>query len=361
MKQISENPFRKLAIQLIPGLLPLFIFILADEIWGTKIGLVVALALGIIEFIVVWIKQKKIDTFILADTGLLLILGGVSLISANDLFFKLKPALMQVIFLIIIGIAAFGNPAFLVKLTGRYLRGMNQINAEGEKMMQKMLKRMVVLISLHTLLVIYAAFHLSKEAWAFISGGLFYIIIGVYFISEVVTRRLKNRSALKEEWFPLVDIKGNVIGKASRSFCHSGPGHLHPVVHLHIVNSNGELLIQKRSSTKDLLPNKWDTAVGGHVAVDENIEEGLYREVREEIGITDFKPIFLKQYVWETQRESELVFSFFCIHNGPFSADPGELDDLQFWTKKKVESAIGTGIFTPIFENEYPMIRKLLK
>jgi len=359
--QTSENPFRKLAIQLIPGLLPLFIFILADEIWGTKIGLVVALALGVIEFIVVWIKQKRIDNFILADTGLLLLLGGVSLISANDLFFKLKPALMQVIFLVIIGIAAFGNPAFLLKLTGRYLGGMNQINAEGEKMMQKMLKRMVVLVSLHTLLVIYSAFYLSKEAWAFISGGLFYIIIGVYFISEVVTRRLKNKAALNEEWFPLVDVNGNVIGKASRSFCHSGPGHLHPVVHLHIVNSNGELLIQKRASTKDLLPNKWDTTVGGHVGLDENIEQGLTREVEEEIGLTDFKPVFLKQYVWETQRESELVFSFFCIHNGPFKADPIELDDLQFWTRKKIESALGTGVFTPVFENEYPMLRKLLK
>lgn len=359
--QTSENPFRKIAIQLIPGLLPLFIFILADEIWGTKIGLVVALILGVIEFVAVWVKQKKIDKFILADTGLLLLLGGVSLVSANDLFFKLKPALMQAIFLVIMGIAAFGNPAFLVKLTGRYLGGMNQINAEGEKMMQKMLKRMVVLIALHTLLVVYSAFYMSKESWAFISGGLFYIIIGVYFISEVVSKRLKKRSTVKEEWLPLVDPTGNVIGKATRSFCHSGPGHLHPVIHLHIVNSKGELLIQKRSSTKDLLPNKWDTAVGGHVALNENIEEGLFREVREEIGLTDFKPVFLKQYLWETQRESELVFSFYCINNGPFKADPEELDDLQFWTKKKIESSIGTGIFTPVFENEYPWLRKLLK
>jgi isopentenyldiphosphate isomerase/intracellular septation protein A len=359
--QTSENPFRKIAIQLIPGLLPLFIFILADEIWGTKIGLIVALALGVIEFVAVWVKQKRIDNFILADTGLLLILGGVSLISANDLFFKLKPALMQAIFLIIIGIAAFGNPAFLVKLTGRYLGGMNQMNAEGEKMMQKMLKRMVVLVSLHTLLVVYSAFYLSKEAWAFISGGLFYIIIVVYFITEVVSRKLKNRFASKEEWFPLVDTEGKVIGKAPRSFCHSGPGHLHPVVHLHVINNKRELLIQKRAATKDLLPNKWDTAVGGHISINENAEDGLFREAKEEIGITGFEPVFLKQYIWETARESELVFSFFCINDGPFKADPVELDDLQFWTKKKIESSIGKDIFTPVFEHEYPLIRYFLK
>ncbi len=359
--QTSENPFRKIAIQLIPGLLPLFIFILADEIWGTKIGLLVALVLGVTEFIVVWIKQKKIDSFILADTGLLLILGGVSLISANDLFFKLKPALMQAVFLVIISIAAFGNPAFLVKLTGRYLGEMNQINAEGEQMMQKMLKRMVILISLHTLLVVYSAFYLSKEAWAFISGGLFYILIVIYFITEVVARKLKNKPTPDEEWLPLVDTKGNVIGKASRSYCHSGPGHLHPVIHLHVINSKGELLIQKRAATKDLLPNKWDTAVGGHIAVLENAEQGLLREAKEEIGLTGFEPAFLKQYIWETERESELVFSFLCKNDGPFNADPIELDDLQFWTKKKIEKDLGKGVFTPVFENEYPWLRRYLR
>ena len=54
-----ESPFRKMAIQMIPGLLPLVIFILADEIWGTTIGLIVALVLGITEFFYVWWQSKK--------------------------------------------------------------------------------------------------------------------------------------------------------------------------------------------------------------------------------------------------------------------------------------------------------------
>ena len=169
-----------MAIQMIPGLLPLIIFILADEIWGTTIGLIVALTLGVAEFFYVWWKQKKIDKFILADTGLLLILGSVSLISDNDLFFKLKPALIQIIFLVIVGVAAFGNPQFLIRMGGRYMGEMGQINAQGEQMMQKMLRRVFVLITLHTGLVIYAALYMSKEAWGFISGGLFYILKGAH-------------------------------------------------------------------------------------------------------------------------------------------------------------------------------------
>jgi isopentenyldiphosphate isomerase/intracellular septation protein A len=357
----AESPFKKLAIQMIPGLLPLVIFILADEIWGTTIGLIVALVLGISEFFYVWWRQKKIDKFILADTGLLLILGSVSLISNNDLFFKLKPALIQVIFLVIIGIAAFGNPAFLIKMGGRYMGEMGQMNPQGEQMMQKMLRRIFVLITLHTGLVIYAALYMSKEAWGFISGGLFYILIGVYFASELLSKKLKKTKLQAEEWFPLVDTDGRVIGQAPRSECHNGPGKLHPVAHLHVINSHGELLLQLRASTKDLLPGKWDTAVGGHIGIGESVEQGLRRESMEEIGLIDFRPSLLQRYIWETKRESELVFSFMCTHDGPFKADPVELDNLRFWTKKELDANIGKGIFTAVFENEYHWISKHLK
>ena len=357
----AESPFRKMAIQMIPGLLPLIIFILADEIWGTTIGLIVALALGITEFIFVWWKQKKIDKFILADTGLLLILGSVSLISDNDLFFKLKPALIQVIFLVIVGVAAFGNPQFLIRMGGRYMGEMGQINSQGEQMMQKMLRRVFILVTLHTGLVIYAALYMSKEAWGFISGGLFYILIGIYFASEVLTKKLKKKNLPTEEWFPLVDSEGRVIGQAPRSECHSGPGKLHPVAHLHVINSRGELLLQLRASTKDLLPGMWDTAVGGHIGIGESVDQGLRRETIEEIGLIDFKPSLLQRYVWETKRESELVFSFICRHDGPFKLDPVELDDLRFWSKKEIEASIGKGVLTRVFENEYHWISKHLK
>ena len=46
-----------------------------------------------------------------------------------------------------------------------------------------------------------------------------------------------------DEIFPLVDEQGNVIGKATRKECHGGTFWLHPVVHLHIFNSKGELCV----------------------------------------------------------------------------------------------------------------------
>ena len=94
-----------------------------------------------------------------------------------------------------------------------------------------------------------------------------------------------------DEMLPLVDEQGNVVGQATRGVCHNGVERpLHPVVHLHVFDPQGRLYLQKRPEWKDIQPGKWDTAVGGHVDYGETIAEALRREVREELGITDFVP-----------------------------------------------------------------------
>jgi len=65
------------------------------------------------------------------------------------------------------------------------------------------------------------------------------------------------------ELFPVVDETGRVVGCATRGECHDGRRLLHPVVHLHLFNSRGELYLQKRPLWKDIQPGRWTTAVGG--------------------------------------------------------------------------------------------------
>ena len=106
-----------------------------------------------------------------------------------------------------------------------------------------------------------------------------------------------------EEVFPVVDSAGKVVGRATRGECHGGSMLLHPVVHLHVFNSRGELYLQKRPIWKDIQPGLWDTAVGGHVDYGETIAEALRREVREELGITEFTPEAVAVYEFRSERE----------------------------------------------------------
>lgn len=154
-----------------------------------------------------------------------------------------------------------------------------------------------------------------------------------------------------KELFPIVDEQGNILGAATRGECHNGSKQLHPVVHLHIFNSKGELYLQKRPVWKDIQPGKWDTAVGGHIDLGENVEQALKREALEELGIKDFNYELITSYIFESTRERELVYVHKSIYDG-FIYLSEELDGGRFWSIEEIKANIGKGLFTPNFENE---------
>jgi isopentenyldiphosphate isomerase len=156
-----------------------------------------------------------------------------------------------------------------------------------------------------------------------------------------------------QELFPLVNEQGQVIGKATRGECHNGSHLLHPVIHLHVFNSRGEVYLQKRPEWKDIQPGKWDTAVGGHIDYGETPEQALLREVREELGIEAFTPEPIGMYVFDSKRERELVYVNKTTYDGPIRPSAEELDGGRFWTIEEIRQAIGGQVLTPNFESEF--------
>ena len=118
-----------------------------------------------------------------------------------------------------------------------------------------------------------------------------------------------------EEMFPIVDEEGNITGAATRGECHNGSKLLHPVVHLHVFNSKGELYLQKRPEWKDIQPGKWDTSVGGHVDLGESVD----------------------------------------VFDGPISPSE-ELAGGRFWSLDEIRQNLGKNVFTPNFEREFTTV-----
>jgi len=173
-----------------------------------------------------------------------------------------------------------------------------------------------------------------------------------------------NKSRLMQmnvsgEWIPVVDEEGKTISAAPRSVCHDGKSKLlHPVVHFHLFNEKGDLFLQKRALTKDLLPGFWDTSAGGHMDPGENVDDALRREVLEELGISIFRYDLNLRYIWESPVEKELVYSFKGSSNEPPVINRDEIDDGRFWPTEEIISNLGRGIFTPNFEHEFTLIMK---
>ena len=87
----------------------------------------------------------------------------------------------------------------------------------------------------------------------------------------------------------------------------------------------------------------------------ESVEMALKREVREELGITDFTPQLLTHYVFESAREKELVFSHKTVYDGPISPSE-ELAGGRFWSIEEIRENLGKGVFTPNFEREFTTV-----
>jgi isopentenyldiphosphate isomerase/intracellular septation protein A len=347
------------------GFIPLLIFIVADELYGTRIGLIIAVAVGLGEFGYYYIKHGRVESFVLFDVGLIIALGTVSIILENEIFFKLKPALIELILAILLAIHAFSNKPLLLMMGKRFFDKMS-INDLQMQLMRRMTRLLFFVVLIHTGLVIYSAYYMSKEAWAFISGGLFYIIFGAVFAGQWIYMKLKKpvlpafQAAEGEEWFDIVTEKGEIKGKAPRSVVHGNPQLLHPVVHLHVFNKKGQIYLQKRAMSKEVQPGKWDTSVGGHIHSGEDVNTALHREAMEELGINveNFQPLY--SYVMRNDFESELVHTFRIVSNGPFKINRDEIIFGKFWRLNDIRNNLGKEIFTPNFEQEFALLQNYI-
>ena len=338
---------------LLPSLLLIGIYFIADEFFGTVTGVWVAFLLGGAEFIYTRIREKVYDKMILLTTLFFCIPGLISIWANGSVLSQLQPAIIETALCLLLGFFAFSHTDFTHTLPAGYRKNIH-LSGPQLQSMRKMLRILFILVALHTLLAYTAILFLPEDTAKFITTPLLYIILGTYFVVFFIYNRLLLRKMKKEEWLPIVDEKGEVTGQAPRSICHSGSKTLHPVVHLHITNDRHELFLQKRSMKKDLLPGMWDTAVGGHIGVNEKVEDALKREASEELGITDFEARFLGNYVWESPRERELVFSFLCTRYNHIHIDNDEVDE------GRLAEGMEKNKLTPNLVHEYRLLLKPL-
>jgi len=156
-----------------------------------------------------------------------------------------------------------------------------------------------------------------------------------------------------EELLEVTNHKGEIIDVLPRSHIHGNPSLIHRVVHVLVFNTKGELLLQKRSMSKDVAPGKWDTSVGGHLNIGEDTLSAAKREMKEELGIIDGKLRYLYTYMHTNSYETELVYTFFCLHAESrvfFNSD--EIDEVKFWSFDEIHENMGKKILSDNFEHE---------
>lgn len=116
----------------------------------------------------------------------------------------------------------------------------------------------------------------------------------------------------QEELLTQVDEKNQVVGGISRKEAHGKGGIYYRTIYVLIINEKGEVLVQKRSPTKDLYPDCWDISVGGHVDFRKSYEETAVREVGEEMGIkiTETDLVYKGEVLVKLPKSKEFFYVF---------------------------------------------------
>ena len=170
-------------------LIPLALFYVVEKYYGLMWGAVVAVGASVIEAGVMYIKDRKLDTFSVINVVLISAMAGVSLWLNSDVFIKLKPAIIEFFMAaLFFGSSMLGKP-FLAIMAEKQTR--QKVRSEFRKKLLAGLNiRVGVLFLIHGGLTVYSALAMSNEAWIFIKGVLFYILFGVYFLGEMLYIRL---------------------------------------------------------------------------------------------------------------------------------------------------------------------------
>ena len=87
------------------------------------------------------------------------------------------------------------------------------------------------------------------------------------------------------ELWDILDHSGRSTGKTVvRGIRRLNPNEYHLVVHIWPYDSNGRLLIQRRSQKRKLMPGEW-AATGGSAVLGEDSRTAAHRELSEDLGI----------------------------------------------------------------------------
>ena len=78
--------------------LPIVIFFIGYKWHGIYFGTAAAMVASVIQIAVYWLLYRKTETMHLVTTALILVLGGMTLIFHNSLFFKWKPTVVFWVF-----------------------------------------------------------------------------------------------------------------------------------------------------------------------------------------------------------------------------------------------------------------------
>lgn len=178
--QTTPPPSNKLV--LLSGILPLIVYTLVEEIYGTYWGLIAGLILGISEIIFEKILYKKVSTVTWVVNAMVISLGAVSLYMNDGIWFKLQPAFAELVMVLLLWGSTIMKRPFLREMAAK------QMPNTPEHMLvffESITFRLGLFFLIHSVLAVWAAFEWSTVNWALLKGVGLTVSTVLYLVAEM--------------------------------------------------------------------------------------------------------------------------------------------------------------------------------
>ncbi len=163
---------------------------------------------------------------------------------------------------------------------------------------------------------------------------------------------------------PIVNEQDEIIAYKTRE--ETTREDIRRIVGLNVFNENNEILIAKRQANKSIHPNVWGPAVAGTVDEGYDYDDTMVKEMGEEIGLFDVKPIFVKKMYYEDETQRRFTGVYYAIVNSkeftPIIQESEvaeikwiSLEDLEKWYQDKPQD------FIPSFQRTIDNIKEALE
>jgi len=193
------------------------------------------------------------------------------------------------------------------------------------------------------------------------TNNLIDIIYAVSISFEVVLETIRvliiRNRLLNEDWLPIVNDQGKVIGSTQYQEDAVGmPRLTHPVVRLYFIE-DGMLCLQQRNANDLSEQLLWDASISHRLRVSESVDNVLKGYSNRLFHFEPEKFIFLTNYIYQGKYSDQYIYLFISCKTEGMQPDK-DCITTKWWTSKQIEENLGKTVFTERFEKEFEILKR---